>query len=138
LVKFKYDRGALKPTEILFKGLAEWLGQWAGITKERVLWVEVYTAQILSGKAHSDASLIGLQKLQAANTRERIVRERATAAQTVQLDKERMNMSFPVPPSPDEEGQVVEERPPPAPYEADVPMDDVADSDSMPQNPPTP
>ena len=58
--------------------------------------------------------------------------------QTAQLDKELTNMSFPAPPSPDEEGQVVEERPPPAPYDTDVPIDDVVDSDGVPQNPPTP
>ena len=87
------------------------------MTKERALWVEAYTAQTLLGKTHSDALLIGSQRLRAANTRECIVRERATAAQTAQLDKELTNMSFPVPPSPDEEGQVVEERPPPAPYD---------------------
>ena len=41
-VKFRYDQGALKPTDISFKGLAEWLGQWEGMTKERALWIEVY------------------------------------------------------------------------------------------------
>ena len=129
---------ALKPAEIPFKGLVEWLGQWAGMTKERALWVEVYAARMLSGKAHSDASLIGSQKLRAANTRERIMRECTSAVQTAQLDKELTNMSFPMPPSPDEEGQVVDERPPPARYDTDVPMDDVVDSNGMPQNPPTP
>ena len=108
------------------------------MTKERALWVETYTARTLSGKAHSDASLIGSQKLRAANTRERIVREHASAVQTAQLDKELTNMSFLMSPSPDEEGQVVNERPPPARYDTDVPMDDVIDSDGMPQNPPTP
>ena len=66
------------------------------------------------------------------------MRERASVVQTAQPDKELTNMSFPMPPLPDKEGQVVDERPPPTQYDTDVLMDDIVDSDSMPQNPPTP
>jgi len=72
------------------------------------------------------------------NLQECIVRGHAKAAQTVQLGKELTLMSFPAPPSPDEEGQVVNKRPPPAPYENDIHMDDVNDIDAIPQSPPTP
>jgi len=50
----------------------------------------------------------------------------------VQLYKELTTMSFPVPPSPDEEGQVVNETPPPAPYDTDIHMDDVDDINTIP------
>ena len=64
--------------------------------------------------------------------------EDALQLQTAQLDKELMLMSFPAPPFPNEEGQVVSKRPPPAPYENDIHMDDVNDIDAIPQSPPTP
>jgi len=107
------------------------------MTKERAQWVEVYAAQTISGEAHNDATTIGSQKLQTANLRERLIRGCATAAQTAQLDKELMMVSFPTPPSPDEEGQVAEERPPPAPYETDIHMDDVDDVHVIDNSPPT-
>jgi len=81
------------------------------MAKECPLWIEVYAAWALSGEAYSDASLISLQRLWTANLQEDIVRGCTTAAQTAQLDKDLMSMSFPAPPSPDEEGQVVDERP---------------------------
>ena len=58
--------------------------------------------------------------------------------QTAQLDKELTTMSFPVPPFPDEEGQMVDERLPLAPYETDIHMDDINDIDAIPQSLPTP
>jgi hypothetical protein len=45
-------------------------------------------------------------------------------------------MSFPTLPSP-EEGQVADERPPPAPYETDIHMDDVDDMNAINNDEPT-
>ena len=34
-VKLQYDPGAQRPIDVPFEGLVKWLGQWAGMTKER-------------------------------------------------------------------------------------------------------
>jgi len=62
-VKLRYDLGAQRPADVPFEGLAKWLGQWAGMTKEHAQWVEAYAAQTISGEAHNDAATIGSQKL---------------------------------------------------------------------------
>ena len=46
-------------------------------------------------------------------------------------------VSFPMPPFPDEEGQVAEERPPLAPYDTNIHMDDVDDMNTIDNDPPT-
>ena len=43
-VKLQFDLGAQKPTEVPFEGLEKWLGQWGGMTKECVLWLEAYAS----------------------------------------------------------------------------------------------
>ena len=49
LVKLQYDLGTQKPEDIPFEGLSKWLGQWAGMMRDHVVWVEGYTTCALSG-----------------------------------------------------------------------------------------
>ena len=63
LVKLQYDPGDQKPEDIPFKGLAKWLGQWSGMTRDHAVWVEGYTSHALSGGVHSNTSLLGSQSL---------------------------------------------------------------------------
>ena len=58
-----------------------------------------------------------------------IHKECNTAMQTVQLNKELALISFPMPPSTSEEGQIVDECPLPTLYETDVPMEGIEGND---------
>ena len=62
-VKLWFDAGAQKLTNVPFKGLAKWLGQCVGMTKDHAQWVEAHGIHTLSGEAHRNASLLGLQQL---------------------------------------------------------------------------
>jgi len=62
----------------------------------------------------SNASLLGSQHL---------CKEHDTAVWTVQLDEELTIISFPAPPSSNKEGQIVDQRPPPTPYDIDIKME---------------
>jgi len=66
--------------------------------RDHAVWVEGYTAHALSGDAHSNASLLGSQNLQAAHTQQHLHKEHNTAAWTVQLNKELTTISFLGPP----------------------------------------
>ena len=62
-VKLRYNPGAQKPKDIPLEGLAKWLGQWVGITRDYAAWVEGYAAHALSGDAYSNGSLLSSQHL---------------------------------------------------------------------------
>ena len=63
LIRLRYDPGAQKPADVPFEGLAKWLGQWAGMMKERAQWVEAYATRAISGEAYNNATTISSQKL---------------------------------------------------------------------------
>ena len=73
--------------------------------------------------AHSNASLLGSQCLRATHMQQHLCKECDTAMQTAQLDEELTTISFLAPPSSNGEGQIVDQCPPPAPYDTDIIME---------------